>query len=1389
MKKYLLLLGLAAAGISSPAPAADTTTSAWNGGTTVWGTSGNWDGGLPSATVSALFNGTFTNQPQLGATGTAQGIWLATGDAQDVTITGTGATRILNITGTATLGGQGNAGILLDDSANHNLSIGTLTTTTLTNSTGFYVNNAGTLTVGNTNLAGNTLTLAGTNSSGTTAITGVIGTTSSAGSLVVNTAGKVTLSATNLFVGGVTLTAGTLNLNNVRALGAAAAGAFVINGGTIDTTNAVGTLTSLPSSTTFGGDFAYGGTSNLNMGVSAISNTGNRTITLNGTGRTLTFGGLMTNASGAAQTTTVNGAGNTLSLGGYALSNSAADYTNVINGTGNVNITGAITNGGTSTLSGLTYSGNGTLTLSGGNTFGGGITLASGTLKLGNDAALGAAGSALTITGGSIDVTAARATTNNNAQNWNGDFTYIGTNSWNTGTGNISMNASRQVTVSASTMTVGGVISGGFSLTKAGAGTLALTGNNNYTGDTTISAGTLTIGVGGRLNGGDYAGDIINNGTLNVAMGASSSQTFSGNISGSGTLTNGGVITQTITLSGDNSYSGGSTLNTSVFVLGHKNAFGTGTVTMVSGQAPIISAGVDLSGANAIANNVAMNAPFIISGSNNMTLSGIITLDINRMLTVSNTAATVLSGPIHLSNGVTSGTLTLTASPGSGPITVSGLIDEGAAPQGLKFSLTSGALIKLTNVANSYTGATEGTGTASGNLEVSKLANGGSVSSIGASTSAASNLILSLSSTLRYVGSGDSTDRLFTVSGASAGINSSGSGALNFTSTGNIAYGAVDSARTLTLTGTNTDSNTFSPVIANNGAGVVALTKSGAGTWVLTGANSYTGATSMGVANGTDAGILRLSGAGKISAAATTVNSGSLDVGGTNQTITTLGLGAGASGTSANVLIGSGGVLNLGGTLTYTATNNSNGATISGAGTLNLNSARAFAVGDSTAASQDLTINSIIADGSAASSINKTQAGTLVLGGNNTYSGGTTLTLGTLGVSHNSALGSGGLTLAGTVTLQAVANDVTLANAVSGTTITLTISGTKNLTLNGGLTSTGDITLTNSIGAGKLLTIGSLNIGAGAAVPRTMIVNGAGDLAVTGAIANGAGATATQNFSSRTTGTTTLSGNNTLTGITSVTTGTLVISSGSINTSSAVTVSGGKLKYDSSTGLTRTVTVTGGATFAYNSSADYTGTLTLTNGKLGGMNWNGAKLGGLTIGADKTITPGNSVGTAATTTQTWASSGSYDWEINKATGGIAGDVNGGWDLLTLSGALTLSATNVTPFSINIISLGLDNLPGLATGFSDGLSYNWLIADAGSAISGFSADKFSLSAAGFQNAFTGTFGIELGNTGTLVGIGDTSQLYITYTAIPEPSTWALLAASGTIVMVLRRRRRD
>jgi autotransporter-associated beta strand protein len=137
--------------------------------------------------------------------------------------------------------------------------------------------------------------------------------------------------------------------------------------------------------------------------------------------------------------------------------------------------------------------------------------LNSGTLNINNASAIGSG--TLTINGGTLNNTngSAIALSTNNAQSWNSDFAFTGTNNLNLGTGAVAMNASRTVTVNAGNLTVGGSISGsGFGLTKNGSGTLVLSGSNSYTGNTTINSGTLTAAAAGAV--GNSSQIIVKNG-------------------------------------------------------------------------------------------------------------------------------------------------------------------------------------------------------------------------------------------------------------------------------------------------------------------------------------------------------------------------------------------------------------------------------------------------------------------------------------------------------------------------------------------------------------------------------------------------------------------------------------------------------------------------------------------------------------------------------------------------------------------------------------------------------------------------------------------------------------------------------------------------------------
>ncbi len=149
----------------------------------------------------------------------------------------------------------------------------------------------------------------------------------------------------------------------------------------------------------------------------------------------------------------------------------------------------------------------------------------------------------------------------------------------------------------------------------------------------------------------------------------------------------------------------------------------------------------------------------------------------------------------------------------------------------------AGGTIEFTK-NNTYTGSTT---INSGILVIDDLANGGVASSIGQSTSDAANLHIRTNGTLRYVGPGVTTDRLFRI--GNARIEANGAGPLVFANTG--AIGTSGGNRTLTLQGTNTADNTLSSAVVDDGGGTTSLTKTGPGTWIINGANTYSGVTTI----------------------------------------------------------------------------------------------------------------------------------------------------------------------------------------------------------------------------------------------------------------------------------------------------------------------------------------------------------------------------------------------------------------------------------------------------------------------------------------------------------------------------------------------------------------
>ena len=379
--------------------------------------------------------------------------------------------------------------------------------------------------------------------------------------------------------------------------------------------------------------------------------------------------------------------------------------------------------------------------------------------------------------------------------------------------------------------------------------------------------------------------------------------------------------------------------------------------------------------------------------------------------------------------------------------------------------------------------------------------------------------------------------------------------------------------------------------------------------------------------------------------------------------------------------------------------------------------------------------------------LTKSSTGTLILGGSNN----TGLT-GTVTV-------AGGILQAGAINALGNNTDVVLANSNNNTFSSPYNNVVTTLNLAGFNQTVGSLSGGGAYGGNVALGGATLTVGAGATPASTTyggVISGAGNLTKTGA------------------STLTLTGANTYTGATIVSAGTLLVSGGgTLNATSGISITGGTLNYqNNTTGLNRNITVNGG-TFKNNSTQNYTGTLTFTSGTVGGTNLSGIAL---TIGAGQTISPGNSPGTVTTGAQTWSGGGTYVWEINNATGSQGTN----WDFINGVGALDISGlTTGSTFHINLIGLTAGNVSGAVSNWNGSVDGQWKIGTFSSINGTFASNLFNVDTSGFtnNNAAPGTFSV------TNVG----SVLFLTYVAVPEPATWALLAFSLTTVMVMRRRR--
>lgn len=332
----------------------------------------------------------------------------------------------------------------------------------------------------------------------------------------------------------------------------------------------------------------------------------------------------------------------------------------ITSGSISVNGGGAVTLGGNNSYTGATTINSGTLTLTGSLTASA-VTLNAGTVNVNSNTAIGPA--SFTINSGTLDRTVANIILSANpAENWNGDFTFAGTNGLDLGTGAVTLGGigDRTVTVSGA-LAVGEIKSAGLQgFTKQGTGTLVVTSDgdgaaasvvNNFLN---VSAGTLQINRATGNNGDFLAAGVIGSG--NVTNGAAAerwlfSNAAAGTFTFSGTLSNGaagalgfnksGASTQT--LSGNNTYSGVTSVSGGILNVSGANS--------LSGATNITGGTLNITGSNSAGGAVSVNGsaatPAYLQLQNSKALGTCVVTSTNR------NSGIQLQGGINIPNTVT----------------------------------------------------------------------------------------------------------------------------------------------------------------------------------------------------------------------------------------------------------------------------------------------------------------------------------------------------------------------------------------------------------------------------------------------------------------------------------------------------------------------------------------------------------------------------------------------------------------------------------------------------------------------------------------------------------------------------------------------------------------
>ena len=995
--------------------------------------------------------------------------------------------------------------------------------------------------------------------------------------------------------------------------------------------------------------------------------------------------------------------------------------------TWDIDSTGSLTVGGNTTFNfAVNKTGGGSLTLSGNNSGSGAITLTGGTLNINSNTALGTG--TFSIGAGTVinSTVAGISLSNNNVQNWNGDYTFTGSNSLNLGSGTVSLGANLIATISAQTLTVGGAIGDGGnarSLTKTGGGTLVLGGSNTYDGLTTLSGGTLTLNgnnagaAGGvtmaastvlnlghasalgsgvfTVNGGtidntsgsamasggnnaqNWNGSFVfvgsndfNIGTSPVTLGASVTVTVNANRLTSGPVGDGGNLrgvtkdgAGTLELNGVSTYGGATVINNGTL------RFASGTQNLAESSNSLTFGAAAGSTAVGSLDLSAANATFGGNFLVQTTSASANTISIGNGQTLRvNAAATI--GYNSAGNSTTKLTVT-----GPGSFTIGAL----GSPTNAGFSLGAGT---TTNISNAGTLDMSGLTTFYANLGTGTFRIG-SPTNAGGTAAAGSTIILAANSTI--------TATMLTTDSPDSGVTQAiklGSNQ-NFLNANTIDIGPSAGGRSTGILDFNTTTGTLqirnlaatgrAAMNVQNGAsatsaaltGTVNVTAHNADLLLSTLSIGGRSAGSTGGGTGTfsfDTGVLDATTVVLAARSGNTLTTGA--VSGTMNLMQTVG-------STGQVTIGT---LNM--AINSATTANTNGRAlaalnIGGAGTVNITTmtmANNSITGGATNQTNSPVNSTVTVTGST------TTIGTLNMNLNSSTNTGTNnASLSTLNISAgNVNVGSGGINMA----------NASIAAATATSVINVTGSGVLSLAGNLSYTQglgTENTTLTLD-GATAVLNMGGFNIGSAASVvgSGTGSLNfRAGTLRNVNEI-NGGGVAAAATLNKTTAGTLLLNTSNAYTGFTTVTAGVLLITNGNalggISQGTTVSASGAALEISNNIttaaeGLTLNGTGVGGSGALRNTSGTNTYTGAVSLGSDARIN---SDAGLLTID----VVSGNALSGAFNVTF----GGTGDITVADAVAtGVGGLTKDGGGTLTLAGMN--SYTGVTTISGGTLSVG------------------------------------------------------------------------------------------------------